>query len=382
MSHFSVLVIGENPEEQLAPYHEFECTGRADEYVVDVDKTEESLREYAEATERRFRSPDGESVSAYDDRFYREPTEEEKKIFGPIAGSGGNGKISWSSRDWGDGQGYRTKVHFMPEGWTEVEEKPEESAAEWIADYHGWEIVKPGQKLDLNKKHKYGYLQVDKDGNVVKCIDRTNPNAKWDWYELGGRWRGFFRMKEMAPTVLGEPGLGEYLAAQRGEEPKNHHGMSDCGLKRDIDFAAMRRDAANEAGEQWDKAHAIIQDRPFRSWDEIRDSDEFKGNIDGAREAYGSQDVIKDWNASREFGFFDSPSKYLIPRERYCANAALGAFSTYAVVKDGQWFEKGSMGWFGISVNEKDQAEWDAQLGRLIDELPDDTMLSVYDCHI
>jgi hypothetical protein len=27
MSHFSVMVIGENVEEQLAPYHEFECTG-------------------------------------------------------------------------------------------------------------------------------------------------------------------------------------------------------------------------------------------------------------------------------------------------------------------------------------------------------------------
>jgi hypothetical protein len=26
MSHFTVLVIGDNPEEQLAPYHEFECT--------------------------------------------------------------------------------------------------------------------------------------------------------------------------------------------------------------------------------------------------------------------------------------------------------------------------------------------------------------------
>ena len=26
MSHFLVLVIGDNPEKQLAPYHEFECT--------------------------------------------------------------------------------------------------------------------------------------------------------------------------------------------------------------------------------------------------------------------------------------------------------------------------------------------------------------------
>lgn len=35
MSHFTVLVIGPNYEEQLAPYHEFECTGCDDEYVQD-----------------------------------------------------------------------------------------------------------------------------------------------------------------------------------------------------------------------------------------------------------------------------------------------------------------------------------------------------------
>ena len=38
MSHFSVMVIGGNVEEQLQPYHEFECTGINDQYVVDVDK--------------------------------------------------------------------------------------------------------------------------------------------------------------------------------------------------------------------------------------------------------------------------------------------------------------------------------------------------------
>lgn len=41
MSHFSVLVIGDNVEQQLAPYHEFECTGEDDQYVQDVDVTDE-----------------------------------------------------------------------------------------------------------------------------------------------------------------------------------------------------------------------------------------------------------------------------------------------------------------------------------------------------
>jgi hypothetical protein len=38
MSHFAVTVIGEEPEKQLAPYHEFECTGVDNEYVQSIDE--------------------------------------------------------------------------------------------------------------------------------------------------------------------------------------------------------------------------------------------------------------------------------------------------------------------------------------------------------
>lgn len=43
MSHFQVIVIGDNVEHQLQPYHEFECTGTNDEFVQDVDVTDEAL---------------------------------------------------------------------------------------------------------------------------------------------------------------------------------------------------------------------------------------------------------------------------------------------------------------------------------------------------
>ena len=46
MSHFTVLVItpDNNPgtlEAALQPFHEYECTGIEDQYVVDVDVTDE-----------------------------------------------------------------------------------------------------------------------------------------------------------------------------------------------------------------------------------------------------------------------------------------------------------------------------------------------------
>ena len=52
MSHFAVMVITEaQPTEEvlsrvLAPWHEFECTGTNDEYVVDLDITEEYRSRY------------------------------------------------------------------------------------------------------------------------------------------------------------------------------------------------------------------------------------------------------------------------------------------------------------------------------------------------
>jgi hypothetical protein len=68
MSHFVVLVIGDNVEQQLAPYHEFECTGRDDQYVVDIDITEEVRNEYLNDTVLMVvNGQTGERVSKYDE---------------------------------------------------------------------------------------------------------------------------------------------------------------------------------------------------------------------------------------------------------------------------------------------------------------------------
>lgn len=45
MSHYSVMVIGEDPQTQLAPYHQFECTGQ-EAYIQSIDKTEEYKKDY------------------------------------------------------------------------------------------------------------------------------------------------------------------------------------------------------------------------------------------------------------------------------------------------------------------------------------------------
>lgn len=209
MSHFAVLVIGEDVEGQLAPYHEFECTGQNDEFVQDLNITEEARKEFEGDTTDRLRCPEGVLHYPYEDRFYRDPTPEEVKTIGPFAGSGGGGGIMWASKDWGDGLGYRTKVYERPAGFEAVGIPTRElkTFAEFVADYHGYSAVAFGATPDIEGPHKYGYYRTDSDGAVVEVVNRTNPNAKWDWYVTGGRWTGFWILKHGASGEVGRPGL-------------------------------------------------------------------------------------------------------------------------------------------------------------------------------
>ena len=64
MSHFTVLVVGDNVDEQLLAYHEFECTGIKDQYVIEIDETDEHMASYEEETIDAVFNSDGVFVSS------------------------------------------------------------------------------------------------------------------------------------------------------------------------------------------------------------------------------------------------------------------------------------------------------------------------------
>lgn len=119
-----------------------------------------------------------------------------------------------------------------------------------------------------------------------------NPQSKWDWYLLGGRWSGkIIKLKKGATSgIIGER---SWCSTTNGV---------DAALKKDIDFEAM-----------------------------------------------------------------DKEPEYWVP---------------YAVVKDSKWLGRGDMGWWGISTNNAPLEEWTQKVRELIASLPDDTLISFYDCHI
>ena len=40
------------------------------------------------------------------------------------------------------------------------------------------------------------------------------------------------------------------------------------------------------------------------------------------------------------------------------------------------------MGWWAVVTNEKEQKDWDEEVKKLLEGLPDDTLISAYDLHI
>jgi hypothetical protein len=74
--------------------------------------------------------------------------------------------------------------------------------------------------------------------------------------------------------------------------------------------------------------------------------------------------------------------RLLVSRDEYVADAERTSFQTFAVLKDGKWYERGEMGWWGVVRDEKDPDAWSREFAALIDGLPDDTLLTIVDCHI
>lgn len=55
----------------------------------------------------------------------------------------------------------------------------------------------------------------------------------------------------------------------------------------------------------------------------------------------------------------------------------------YAYVDtNGNWHERGTMGWFGISSNDKDEKSWDNEFKEFINNQKKSTIVTIVDCHI
>lgn len=335
MSHFTVLVVGHNPEEQLAPFQENNMGNCPKEYLRFIETESEYLQEFLNGKIKRVEMPDGSYVSLFDERF---------RVSGTF-GSGPN-------------------THIIPSDLEIVEvefREIYEDFESFMREYAGFNERDPQKGL-------FGYWD--------------NPNAKWDCYELGGRWTGFFKLKKSSKSgKVGSPGLFTSTA------PK---GYADQAKKSEIDFEFMREKSAQRAIERYDFAQILVGHLEIHlTWEEVGKKFDLPLEIESARKFYWNQPRCSVWKKEMNkdlkafpLSWDSSPDDFLISREKYIQKAREGAICTFALLKDGNWYERGKMGWWAVVNQEKDEDVWNSEFSKMIDELPDEVLLSIYDCHV
>ena len=119
------------------------------------------------------------------------------------------------------------------------------------------------------------------------------------------------------------------------------------------------------------------------SWEKIREMNGKK--FEKAREEYNNNPVVVELREAKLldfFDFFDNLDDFARTRDQTTASARANAFCFFAVVKDGKWYERGEMGWWGVVRNEKEKDTWAEEFAKLVDGMPPETWLTVVDCHI
>lgn len=349
MSHFAVLVIGENPEEQLKPFDE-------NLKIEFKDETEEHRKEYETEYTSEFycnsHSSWGQEIT--------------KELFETLKTSKIGSVIEYEIKK-RTFPGQYFKKHLKYRGYYTLENHKRCKGSQWFevedilntdipdgdACFEGKILIRKitsPKRIALKDKypiyedylkHYHGTDNSEKQGYYF------NPQAKWDWYQLGGRWTGFFTLKLKSNGKLGEPSL----VSERRVNP----GTADQAYKKDIDFEKMRQNNFEDASKRYDEFENLSKEKTI--------------DAGAAYFDYGIRNIAKN-------------SKKFIPEPREEFIKRHAPVITFAVVKDGKWYERGEMGWWGIVSDEKNTDEWNEQFTKLIEEQSDDTLLSLFDCHI
>ena len=179
--------------------------------------------------------------------------------------------------------------------------------------------------LERAEELEFDTSEHDDEGNLYYL---GNENAKWDWYQIGGRWSNM--LKKLDGTRCDE-----------------------CEVK-DLDLS-LDTELYNKAKRFWE---VVVEEQPLT--DVERPSDFFT--------------MYKPEYYTEMYGDRDNFAK------------SYASFNTFAMLLDGEWYEQGKMGWFAMSDTTKESLEkftdfMDKTLRELKKTHPHAT-ITLVDCHI
>jgi len=271
----------------------------------------------------------------------------------------------------------------------------DQSLIDFLADDYGYDPIKEGECPDVEGSDKFGYVIVDDNNEVVKVIKRTNPNAKWDWWQVGGRWTGLLKLKDdFTPKDGNDAGNGSAgLMTPRNEDPTK----CDYTFAKHVDWDAMLNDRLGEIMNDYKDYHIELikvqtnnegytdEEREIiteaeKTWnDETSKGENCRKAFKSVRDWYQHCIVDSKLNIFMET-FDEGATKHYKTEDEYRAMFSADALTFAFVDQNGKWNESAKMGFWAMTTNENDN--YDKQFWEFVRSLNGEQRVYVVDCHI
>lgn len=217
--------------------------------------------------------------------------------------------------------------------------------------------------------------EVSEDSSIVMyyLMSTFNPRSTWDWWEVGGRWKGYFPVK---PEHAGDPALITGAPGVLGNHPAR--GEADGGPIRLLDLAGLRAAEAAKAEEHYDGYQELVEGlpeaQPWSHFADLHEADQEGYPLDQASQDYQAQPRVQAAKTSVEYEptyGFDPVAYFAVTREEAAARGAAQAVPGFALLDlDGQWQD-----------GEDENAAYLDRANTYLDALDPDTLLVAVDCH-
>ena len=361
--HQAVLVIGpkngDELEEALAPFYQMGCTMDQKEIKADprsAFRTEYTKEEAEESYQKNIkRRPTQDQISFFRENFTEESDMEICKDFYKKKYKGGadyapggysGDDFAYSNVRHEDGE-YRTLF---------VSEENMEKALEWLEenDLDFYNTMEGYSKEEFLKESPDAHAYISSDYEYDEESDSygywDNPNGFWDWYQVGGRWFGYFLIKEGAKReecMFGQPSWQMRFEEGDEEELKK---SADALKVGDIDFRGMEERTKEYYSDQWDQMWDLIKQSEGKTEEEI--DKRFREFISA-----------KEGETKEEF----------VERNKH--------FKTSAIVFSGEWFELENDGYYRSKGPNLNGTVGAVDLPVLLENMQEDIHVILVDCH-
>lgn len=215
------------------------------------------------------------------------------------------------------------------------------NAREFLEDWYCVEdIFKESEQANTTSQYA---IVSDDETKIIKYYEYTNPNAKWDWWVIGGRWSN----------------------------------GKDMMKKSDFNYDAWYEKEKKYYIDLWNTYHPLFE----KHKDTLVEWDSDAEDREKMREAYHNQPLMKELDEEENtYNRWDFNWQMIKPLDEWLEMKMKAAAPCFGIVKEDGWYERGKMGWWACVSGENDN--WNSDFKKLWDLIPNDCYIWNVDCHI